>query len=761
MEGFETAIILIAVVLVGVEAGLGIGLCFGSINPTKWKKGLLTATAAYWGLALGAGIGLIFSNISLYEINITPLIICPILGVVIFPILTYYVPGVNRFVVGFLVTMKLTSILMGVILRSGGMGEDIIMAMIVVPLVVGIIGGVVLAAWTSMKVSAFIYACAFIGAAQLAPLISEMIGYLQAAVTGDISYAFDLFSLIELLLNIEIADIWIFLSMIVLIPFGIKRQWESLKKQKISPDTPLIVFETTSEEEHGKTYRNDGKDGQVQSNKTARQGRTYGSVKVENFDDDGNFLEDKINELKGAKEKWDQFEHPLKEAILKDKILFAIPIVYHFFLNPLIGKYGITVAFWYVDSVLKYCVIACFVYAVYNCSKWLCAVWPAAYMISYVIMWNAALFQYPSLIQWIQLFAYFAVWLLTAFIKKNMKLQIIGSMVSLMITILVFEILLEYLFCQVIFIDIGYILSVFAAMIATYILQKYYGKNLMEDVSRKTVVKTFIFCIALPLVIGIGCHWYFMSLYSDEGEIGSQDAPNGIERESGDEETNYIGQEWANADYIFPNSDTQILTSSDLEGLTDDQLRIARNEIFARKGRLFSETNLQEYFDSKSWYYGEILPEDFDEMSLSDIERDNIRAIQYQEGDLIDVMNRSFKMIGMTYNEIEDKYGYLLNGAEQGYPGSGGNTPYAVGDTGLYAFFSDDDICTTVEGLPSAFFYNVGDDLTLEALSEILEREIQVSGDYDYIEVSDGNWMIIDYNESQGIMWIYFTEPKR
>lgn len=64
-------------------------------------------------------------------------------------------------------------------------------------------------------------------------------------------------------------------------------------------------------------------------------------------------------------------------------------------------------------------------------------------------------------------------------------------------------------------------------------------------------------------------------------------------------------------EYILPHSNSVYLTEEDLAGLSKEELRIARNEIYARHGRRFKDSELQSYFDSKSWYEGNVLPEDF------------------------------------------------------------------------------------------------------------------------------------------------------
>lgn len=54
--------------------------------------------------------------------------------------------------------------------------------------------------------------------------------------------------------------------------------------------------------------------------------------------------------------------------------------------------------------------------------------------------------------------------------------------------------------------------------------------------------------------------------------------------------------------FIFPDSDRRRLTPGDLQRLSKDDLRIARNEIFARRGRYFESADLRARFERFSWY---------------------------------------------------------------------------------------------------------------------------------------------------------------
>ena len=64
--------------------------------------------------------------------------------------------------------------------------------------------------------------------------------------------------------------------------------------------------------------------------------------------------------------------------------------------------------------------------------------------------------------------------------------------------------------------------------------------------------------------------------------------------------------------YIFPNSDTEYLTKSDLSGMSKSEINLAKNELYARHGRKFKSKELQEYFESKDWYVPKYSPKQWD-----------------------------------------------------------------------------------------------------------------------------------------------------
>lgn len=84
-------------------------------------------------------------------------------------------------------------------------------------------------------------------------------------------------------------------------------------------------------------------------------------------------------------------------------------------------------------------------------------------------------------------------------------------------------------------------------------------------------------------------------------------------------------------EFVFPESFDSLIKASDLEGKNAMECKIARNEIYARHGRMFSDEQLQGYFESCTWYEGDIAPEDFSDSVLEQVEKDNLRIIAEYE----------------------------------------------------------------------------------------------------------------------------------
>lgn len=91
-----------------------------------------------------------------------------------------------------------------------------------------------------------------------------------------------------------------------------------------------------------------------------------------------------------------------------------------------------------------------------------------------------------------------------------------------------------------------------------------------------------------------------------------------------------------NSFYFFPDSDVCYLTSEDTQHLTLQEICYAKNEIYARRGRMFDSQELQDYFNTQSWYSGTIAPGSFKDSVFNSYEATNIQYLTKLENSLSD-----------------------------------------------------------------------------------------------------------------------------
>ena len=145
------------------------------------------------------------------------------------------------------------------------------------------------------------------------------------------------------------------------------------------------------------------------------------------------------------------------------------------------------------------------------------------------------------------------------------------------------------------------------------------------------------------------------SLGKNKGESDSDEINNQVEQQQGDDATNELEENQdvqdqdtqdqdtqdqdttqnetiSDSEYILPESNVRLLTEADLSGLSKEELRLARNEMFARYGMIFGVEDLDSYFASKSWYEPKYSSEDFyDYVEMTMTEERNLVLIQDME----------------------------------------------------------------------------------------------------------------------------------
>lgn len=119
---------------------------------------------------------------------------------------------------------------------------------------------------------------------------------------------------------------------------------------------------------------------------------------------------------------------------------------------------------------------------------------------------------------------------------------------------------------------------------------------------------------------------YIQDVSLDEFSIGGSSDDSAA---SDNAEAAEVAMEDSNG-YILPDSDSRKLKKSDLAGMTAQQLSYAKNEIYARHGRVFKSSELQDYFNEKDWYEEN---DDFKDEDLSKKEAENTEFIAAYQKD--------------------------------------------------------------------------------------------------------------------------------
>ena len=85
----------------------------------------------------------------------------------------------------------------------------------------------------------------------------------------------------------------------------------------------------------------------------------------------------------------------------------------------------------------------------------------------------------------------------------------------------------------------------------------------------------------------------------------------------------------------MPYSNESYISEEDLTDLSQQEVSLARNEIYARHGRKFSTPEIHDYFMEQPWYTEIYEPEEFDSMAnevFNEYEKENVKTIiNYEE----------------------------------------------------------------------------------------------------------------------------------
>ena len=102
--------------------------------------------------------------------------------------------------------------------------------------------------------------------------------------------------------------------------------------------------------------------------------------------------------------------------------------------------------------------------------------------------------------------------------------------------------------------------------------------------------------------------------------------------------------------YIISDSDIRSLTEDEVMELPEEERRMAAYEIFARRGRIFTEPSRRDYFTEQNWYRGRMDGPHFETDFLNRYEKENVELLR----SCIDYMIPGSDKRFLTEEEISD-----------------------------------------------------------------------------------------------------------
>ena len=145
-----------------------------------------------------------------------------------------------------------------------------------------------------------------------------------------------------------------------------------------------------------------------------------------------------------------------------------------------------------------------------------------------------------------------------------------------------------------------------------------------------------------------------MSCSSDSDVSAEEEASNNKEQKSG------LGGE----------TKAPIINMSEFSGMSKEQLRLARNTIYAKYGRIFESKDLKEHFEKQDWYKkrpsfkeSQIQKQDKDLVKLIQLWENKTEVILKERADITG--NGSYEDCFVLYNKNKGTYAIIVNDFSQ------------------------------------------------------------------------------------------------
>lgn len=151
----------------------------------------------------------------------------------------------------------------------------------------------------------------------------------------------------------------------------------------------------------------------------------------------------------------------------------------------------------------------------------------------------------------------------------------------------------------------------------------------------------------------------------------------------------------AKAGYIMPDSAWRNYSDAEIADMPLQVVCYAKNEIYARNGRMFVSNELQQYFNQQEWYTPLYRPEQFTPDMLNTYETANVGLLDSRERALgtygLDVPGYSYQVVYDYISAHGGSIGGYTTGASSSWPYGVDPNGYIIADSNS-RYLSDADI---------------------------------------------------------------------
>ena len=126
-------------------------------------------------------------------------------------------------------------------------------------------------------------------------------------------------------------------------------------------------------------------------------------------------------------------------------------------------------------------------------------------------------------------------------------------------------------------------------------------------------------------------------------------------------------------EFLVPDADICYLTYEEIQDMPLQVVCYAKNEIYARHGRMFHSQELTNYFEEQLWYYGCISPSEFSSSVLNVYETANIKLLSDRESELRSggyVLDQPGYDFSVVYEYIYGNLSYVIQNDYYIFPDS-------------------------------------------------------------------------------------------